>query len=115
MTCAFFHAGAATVYVQCIPTHRIHPGRSLRYAIAFDAQPPQIVNIDTAENDKTWAVNVLRAAAIGKTSHTINAPGPHTLKITMVDPGVVLDKIIVDLNGLRPSYLGPPETIAGGR
>ncbi len=108
----FDHADAK-VSVFCIPTHRIHPGRRLRYAIAIDSETPRMVDVDTAENDKTWAINVLRAAAIGKTEHKNISPGKHTLKIWMVDPGVLLDKIVVDLGGLRSSYLGPPETIAG--
>jgi Glycosyl hydrolase family 115/Gylcosyl hydrolase family 115 C-terminal domain len=106
-----YHPHSATVLVRAIPTHRIHPGRGLRYAIAIDDQPPQIVDLETPENSRTWQLNVLRGTAISTTQHDITTVGEHTLKIWMVDPGVVLDKIIVDLGGLRPSYLGPPETI----
>jgi hypothetical protein len=53
---------------------------------------------------------VLDQASPATPHHYFGAAGRHSLKITMIDPGVVLDKIVIDLGGLRPSYLGPPET-----
>jgi len=37
--------------------------------------------------------------------------GQHILKVWMVDSGVVIDKIIIDIGGVRESYLGPPESL----
>ncbi len=38
-------------------------------------------------------------------------PGPHRLRIHRVDPGAVLQKIVIDTGNLKPSYLGPPESL----
>lgn len=102
-----FHPGKARVLVTALPTLRIHAGRHLRYAAAIDDSSPTVVNLEDAGR---WEENVLRAAVIGSSDAAIGMPGKHTLKIWMMDPGVVLDKIVLDFGGLEPSYLGPPET-----
>ena len=39
--------------------------------------------------------------------------GYHTLKVCIVDPGVVIEKLVLNLGGVKPSYLGPPESYRG--
>ncbi len=108
-----FNPGEIYVNLYCIPTHAINNKRGLRYAIAVDNQEPIIIDFDAnnGEFDKKWQENVLRSTAITTTKHNIQNKGKHILKIWMVDPGVVLDKIVIDTGGLKKSYLGPPETI----
>jgi hypothetical protein len=56
------------------------------------------------------AENVLRNASINRSVHTINKLGRHTLKFWVIDPGVVLQKIMINFGGSKPSYEGPGET-----
>ena len=108
------------VTAYCLPTHRLNEGRGLRYAIAFDDETPQVVDFFESggrggEGSVRWRDNVSRNAAINVTTHKLAGAagaGRHTLKVWAVDPGVVIDKLVVDAGGLRPSYLGPPPTRA---
>jgi hypothetical protein len=89
-------SGPIEVHTQALPTHRItseHDG--LRYAISLNGAAPQIIDLNAIEYSDAWNANTLRAASIGVSEHTISDPGVQTLKIWMVDAGVVLDKFKV--------------------
>jgi endo-1,4-beta-D-glucanase Y len=107
--------GNVTVRATVAPTLNFVPGRGLRYAVSFDDQAPQTLEIvpegfDARNGNREWEESVKDACRVVRSTHTLSAPGHHTLKIWMVDPAVVLEKIVVDLGGLRSSYLGPPES-----
>lgn len=102
-----FTTGPASIRINALPTFRVHPGRGLRYAVALDDAEPVVVDLEKAGK---WEEGVLQNSRVGVAPAAIDAAGKHTLKIWMMDPGVVLDKIVMDLGGLKPSYLGPPET-----
>jgi S-adenosylmethionine synthetase len=59
------------------------------------------------EYTQTWYENVLRNAAINKSTFYIDKPGKHTLHIKCGDPGMVIQKIVLDFGGMKKSYTGP--------
>jgi hypothetical protein len=113
-TMYLFHAGTVEVAAFIAPTLNFVPGRGLRFAVSFDDQPPRTVDALAQASQKEWETSVENSIRIIKTSHTLRGTGYHVLKFWMVDPGVVLEKLVVNLGGVRPSYLGPPESYRQG-
>src|SRR5215472_6359498 len=105
-----FHVGRVGVEAIFDPTLNFVPGRGLRYAISFYDQKPQVVDVLQENTSEAWATSVKDNVREARSEHTISTPGYHTLKFWMVDPGVVLQKLVVDLGGVKPSYLGPRES-----
>ena len=113
-----FSAGRVEVTSIIAPTLNFVPGRGLRFAVSFDDEPPQIVTavprgffVDNGIRD--WEQSVRDNCREIKSTHTIEKSGEHTLKIWMVDPAVALQKIVINTGGVKPSYLGPPESFHG--
>ncbi len=100
----------ATVSLYFSPTLNFNNG-GLRYAVSFDDDKPQIINIHEGMTNKKWEEWVANNIIISNTKHTIAGTGKHTLKFWMVDPALVLQKIVIDYGGVKQSYLGPPSLV----
>jgi len=97
-----FNPQKVTVHATVAPTLNFAPERGLRYAISFDDQPPQVVTVvpkgfDARNGNREWEESVRNACRVVQSTHTLSGRGYHTLKVWMVDPAVVLQKIVVDL------------------
>ena len=109
-----FDSGAVAVRAYLSPTLNFTGASTgLRYAVSFDDEAPQVVNIVADTSLKAWEQSVSDNVSIRSTTHTLARAGAHVLRFWMVDPGVVLQKLVVDAGGLKPSYLGPPESFRG--
>jgi hypothetical protein len=85
-------------------------GQELQYAISLDDESPQIINLHSDHSNRSWEKWVADNIIISPSEFFIKKSGVHVLKFWMVDPGIVLQKIVVGQPGVNPSYLGPPET-----
>ena len=106
-----FDSGMVSVKAYLSPTLDFRGStHDLRYAISIDDEPPQVINTTADTSTATWNRSVADNIKISTTRHMLARPGAHVLKFWFVDPGVVLQKLVVDTGGERPNYLGPPES-----
>lgn len=111
----FADAGTFSAKFYLLPAQPIRAGRGLRFAIGLDDEPPREVVVNVRDGSAEWAQGVLNATVTGTASVQVATAGAHVFRVYGVDPGVVLDKIVIDLGGVEPGYLGPPAAVDGGR
>jgi hypothetical protein len=110
-----FTSGEAGIKLILSPTLNFLSDRDLKIGLSFDEEDPSVVvvvpkDFSAMNGNKDWEKTVMDNARFINLKKIIKTPGYHTLKIWMIDPGVVIEKIVVDTGGVSPSYLGPPES-----
>jgi hypothetical protein len=104
-------SGKLKVAAYLAPTLNFQNNKSLMYAVSIDGEKPQLVNINPEKPGRSWDKNVADNINIQTTLHELKTPGAHTVKIWMVDPGIVLEKLVISPeNYVEATYLGPPES-----
>lgn len=105
-----FNSGRFDIYTYMLPTYPINGFQLHRIAISVDNESPKTMYVGASIDSESWRNNVRRNSSIHKSSHYIDKPGKHTVKVFYADPGVIYDKINIDFGGLKNSYLGPKKT-----
>ena len=88
-----------------------------RYAVSIDGAAPVEVNYngDLTENNQWHMYDVVATRVIDKVV-TLSVPvaaqsGVHTLTIHPIEPGMVLEKVVIDYGGYQPQHLFGKESI----
>jgi hypothetical protein len=91
------------------PTLNWNANKGLRYAVSINGSEEQIVNINghyRGELGPWQGERIIRTS----TKHYIENAGINTIRFRVLEPGIVLQKLILDMGGLKPSYLGAPQS-----
>ncbi|SDQ09170.1 Glycosyl hydrolase family 67 N-terminus [Chryseobacterium soldanellicola] len=105
----FTSKGEFEVQLLLAPTLNFNHNKGLRYEISFDGENPETVNFNghyRGELGKWQSEHIIKSV----TKHQISQSGKHTLRFRVLEPGIVLEKILIDTGGLKPSYLGAPQS-----
>ena len=105
-----FSAGEIRVCAYFSPTLDFKGEGGLKYAVSIDDEPPVEVNLHADESGFLWNRWVSNNIIVKTSDHTVGVPGNHVLKYWMVDPAVVLQKLVVLTGDPGRTYLGPPES-----
>lgn len=109
-----FSQGPIELWTYHSPRNNVLYGDGIRYAVSIDDEGPVVVNITRATGaepmNDSWARNTGDNVTRTSTRHVIAKPGRHVVKYWRVDPTMILQKLVIDTGGLKPSYLGPPES-----
>lgn len=105
-----FKEGEVNVDLYLAPTQDFKPQDGFRLAVSFDDEKPYVINFHEGYTQAEWNRSVMDGVRVLTSKHKIFKAGLHTLKFWAIDSGLVLEKLVVNTGGLKPSYLGPPES-----
>ena len=86
-------AGDATIEIRTLPTLHVYDGRDIRYAVQLGDAAPMVFSIHANDFTAEWRWNVLRGYA--SRSIPVAEAGHQRLRIYLLDPGVVLQEVLI--------------------
>jgi Glycosyl hydrolase family 115/Gylcosyl hydrolase family 115 C-terminal domain len=98
--------GKFSVAVYASPSLDLLNRGGLRYAVSIDDGAPVIGDLMVGDANK-WEKAVADNIRIAVTRHEAGKAGPHKIRIWAIDPGVVVQRLIVTRGDLPRSKLGP--------
>ena len=87
--------GDNIIEVRTLPTLHIYEGREARYSVQIGKEAPETFSIHAGDFTAEWRLNVLRGYSSRRISIPAGCTGVQTIRISLLDPGIVLQEILV--------------------
>ena len=87
--------GDNIIEVRTLPTLHIYEGREARYSVQIGEGAPETFSIHAGDFTAEWRLNVLRGYSSRRITIPAGCTGEQTIKISLLDPGIVLQEILV--------------------
>ncbi len=109
--CYTYDSGQVSIHCYFSPTLDLFAAGGLRYAVRIGDGPEQtaVFNPHPATED-VWGKWVAQNIIVHSSSHFLPGPGRHTIRYRALDPGILLQKIVLQKGDAVQTLLGPPET-----
>ena len=104
-----FHYGLGQIEFKVSPSLDFLDQGGLRFAYSLNGSEPKLINIQKDTKD-SWGTSVANNVTSIKQEINLAEKGVQTLKIWAVDPGIVIQKIIIETGETADTYLGAPES-----
>ncbi|MBP2161131.1 MULTISPECIES: glycosyl hydrolase 115 family protein [Asticcacaulis] len=105
-----FETGATTdakLKIVAIPAHPLTSANGLKLAVRLDGGPVHILDFETFGRSEEWKQNVLSNTAVRTLPLSQLPGGTHKLEVFAQDPGFLLDRIDIKLDGAPDTYGAP--------
>ncbi|WP_295728205.1 hypothetical protein [uncultured Muribaculum sp.] len=101
-------ADSVKVILYTVPRFPLYKGADTSFGISVDGASPAIFNYIPLEQSRQWKDNVIRNSMISEATFPVDRKsGNHRLSVTCGAPGLLVQRILVDWGGLKPTYVGP--------
>ena len=95
------------IIIYSVPFWPLHKGKTNKIGVSIDNGPVQIFENKFKEYDRTWKDQVMRNGAMCRMHFAIDKKREFNQLHISADPGQMIQRIIIDWGGLKPSYIGP--------
>lgn len=98
---------SVTLHIFHLPFFPLYEGKRCRIGVSVDGGEEATAEYLPEEWSKPWKLNVLRNSACTVLTLPLEKGSSHELRLRGIDPGMVVQRIVIDEGGMTPGYVGP--------